>query len=447
MSTTVEKISSNKVKLSFDIDAAKFDEAMGKAYIKVRGQVAIPGFRKGHAPRKMIENMYGEGVFYDEAFELIFDEVYGPAIDENKLEVVDRPQVDIQQIGTGKNLQFTCEVFVKPDVTLGEYKGVEVKKEHTLVSDEDVNAEIEKERNKQAAEVSVDDRAVAEGDTVNLDYSGSVDGVKFAGGTAEGQTLKIGSHTFIPGFEEQMVGMTVGEEKDLNVTFPEKYHAADLAGKDAVFACKIKAVQQKELPEIDDEFIKDISEFDTVAQWKENKKAELLKQRTEAAKISEENELLTKAADNAQCDIPECMIERQVQGMIQDMAYRLAGSGISMDNYFKYMGTDMDKVKEMYKPEARMRCKVDLTLEAIKKAENITAAPEEVEEQIDLYATQNGMTKEDLEKNLSESDREYFADRACVEKVIRLLSDSAVRVDAPAEEKKDEEEQKEEKAE
>ena len=214
-----------------------------------------------------------------------------------------------------------------------------------------------------------------------------------------------------------------------------------------MFACKIKAVQQKELPEIDDEFIKDISEFDTVAQWKENKKAELLKQRAEAAKISEENELLTKAADNAQCDIPECMIERQVQGMIQDMAYRLAGSGISMDNYFKYMGTDMDKVKEMYKPEARMRCKVDLTLEAIKKAENITAAPEEVEKQIDLYATQNGMTKEDLEKNLSESDREYFADRACVEKVIRLLSDSAVRVDAPAEEKKDEEEQKEEKAE
>lgn len=241
MSTTVEKISSNKVKLSFDIDAAKFDEAMGKAYIKVRGQVAIPGFRKGHAPRKMIENMYGEGVFYDEAFELIFDEVYGPAIDENKLEVVDRPQVDIQQIGTGKNLQFTCEVFVKPDVTLGEYKGVEVKKEHTLVTEDDVNAEIEKERNKQAAEVSVDDRAVAEGDTVNLDYSGSVDGVKFAGGTAEGQTLKIGSHTFIPGFEEQMVGMNIGEEKDLNVTFPTEYHAPDLAGKEAVFHVKVNS--------------------------------------------------------------------------------------------------------------------------------------------------------------------------------------------------------------
>ena len=261
MSTTVEKISSNKVKLSFDIDAAKFDEAMGKAYIKVRGQVAIPGFRKGHAPRKMIENMYGEGVFYDEAFELIFDEVYGPAIDENKLEVVDRPQVDIQQIGTGKNLQFTCEVFVKPDVTLGEYKGVEVKKEHTLVTEDDVNAEIEKERNKQAAEVSVDDRAVAEGDTVNLDYSGSVDGVKFAGGTAEGQTLKIGSHTFIPGFEEQMVGMNIGEEKDLNVTFPTEYHAPDLAGKEAVFHVKVNSITETQLPALDDDFAKDISEF------------------------------------------------------------------------------------------------------------------------------------------------------------------------------------------
>ena len=210
MSTTVEKISSNKVKLSFDIDAAKFDEAMEKAYIKVRGQVNIPGFRKGRAPRKLIENLYGESVFYDEAFEQIFDEVYGPAVDENKIEVVDRPEVNIDQIGSGKNLQFTCEVFVKPDVTLGEYKGVAVPREHTLVTDEQVEARIEEERRKQAAEVSVDNRPVAEGDSVNLDYAGSVDGVAFAGGTAQGQTLKIGSHTFIPGFEEQMIGMNVG---------------------------------------------------------------------------------------------------------------------------------------------------------------------------------------------------------------------------------------------
>ena len=210
MSTTVEKISSNKVKLSFDIDAAKFDAAMDKAYIKVRGQVNIPGFRKGKAPRKMIENMYGEGVFYDEAFELIFDEVYGPAVDENKIEVVDRPEIEIQEIGAGKNLKFTCEVFVKPDVTLGEYKGVSVKKETTVVTDVEVDARVEEERNKQATEIQVEDRAVAEGDTVNLDYAGTVDGVAFAGGTAQDQTLKIGSGSFIPGFEEQMIGMNIG---------------------------------------------------------------------------------------------------------------------------------------------------------------------------------------------------------------------------------------------
>ena len=210
MSTTVEKIASNKVKLSFDIDSAKFDEAMGKAYLKVRNQVTIPGFRKGKAPRKMIENMYGEGVFYDEAFELIFDEVYGPAVDENKIEVVDRPEIEIQEIGAGKNLKFTCEVFVKPDVTLGEYKGVSVKKETTVVTDVEVDARVEEERNKQATEIQVEDRAVAEGDTVNLDYAGTVDGVAFAGGTAQDQTLKIGSGSFIPGFEEQMIGMNIG---------------------------------------------------------------------------------------------------------------------------------------------------------------------------------------------------------------------------------------------
>ena len=312
MSTTVEKISSNKVKLSFDIDAAKFDEAMGKAYIKVRGQVAIPGFRKGHAPRKMIENMYGEGVFYDEAFELIFDEVYGPAIDENKLEVVDRPQVDIQQIGAGKNLQFTCEVFVKPDVTLGEYKGVEVKREHTLVTEDEVNAEIEKERNKQAAEVAVDDRPVAEGDTVNLDYSGSVDGVKFAGGTAENQTLKIGSHTFIPGFEEQMVGMAIGEEKDLNVTFPTEYHAEELAGKEAVFHVK-----------------------------------------------------------------------------------------------------------------AEKSVRANLVLEAIENAENFEVSDEEIDAEIEKFAKQIGQSVEELKKNLTEGDREYFKADVIRDKAVKFLCDNA----------------------
>ena len=304
MSTTVEKIASNKVKLSFDIDSAKFDEAMGKAYLKVRNQVTIPGFRKGKAPRKMIENMYGEGVFYDEAFELIFDEVYGPAVDENKIEVVDRPEIEIQEIGAGKNLKFTCEVFVKPDVTLGEYKGVSVKKETTVVTDVEVDARVEEERNKQATEIQVEDRAVAEGDTVNLDYAGTVDGVAFAGGTAQDQTLKIGSGSFIPGFEEQMIGMNIGEEKDLQVTFPEKYHAEELAGKAAVFHVKVNSITETQLPALDDDFAKDISEFDTLEEYKADIRAKLEAQAAERDNNNFTNAVIEKVLENATVEIP-----------------------------------------------------------------------------------------------------------------------------------------------
>ena len=433
MSTTVEKISSNKVKLSFDIDAAKFDEAMGKAYIKVRGQVAIPGFRKGHAPRKMIENMYGEGVFYDEAFELIFDEVYGPAIDENKLEVVDRPQVDIQQIGTGKNLQFTCEVFVKPDVTLGEYKGVEVKKEHTLVTEDDVNAEIEKERNKQAAEVSVDDRAVAEGDTVNLDYSGSVDGVKFAGGTAEGQTLKIGSHTFIPGFEEQMVGMTVGEEKDLNVTFPEKYHAENLAGKNAVFHVKVNSITKTELPELDDDFAQD-NGFDTFDAYK----ADVAKKLQEIADtnydVEIENALIEKAVANAQMDIPAAMIDDQLNYVMRDVEYSMMRQGLRMEDYLKYTGQTREQMAQQYRGEAENRVKIQLVLEAIRKAENIEPTAEDIDEQSAKQAKRAGQEVEAFKANLTDEHKAYLSDLAAIQKVCDLMKAGATVVDKKPEE-------------
>ena len=425
MSTTVEKISSNKVKLSFDIDAAKFDEAMGKAYIKVRGQVAIPGFRKGHAPRKMIENMYGEGVFYDEAFELIFDEVYGPAIDENKLEVVDRPQVDIQQIGTGKNLQFTCEVFVKPDVTLGEYKGVEVKKEHTLVTEDDVNAEIEKERNKQAAEVSVDDRAVAEGDTVNLDYSGSVDGVKFAGGTAEGQTLKIGSHTFIPGFEEQMVGMNIGEEKDLNVTFPTEYHAPDLAGKEAVFHVKVNSITETQLPALDDDFAKDISEFDTLDAYKADVRAKLEAQAAERDNNAFTNAVIEKVMANATVEIPDAMVERQIDSMVRNFEARLAQQGLKLADFMKYTGQDEKSFRNQYRDQAEKSVRANLVLEAIENAEKFEAAEEEIDAEIEKFAKQIGQNVEDLKKNLTEGDREYFKADVIRDKAVKFLCDNA----------------------
>ena len=426
MSTTVEKISSNKVKLSFDIDAAQFDATMDKAYIKVRGQVTIPGFRKGRAPRKMIENMYGgEGVFYDEAFELIFDEVYGPAIDENKLEVVDRPQVDIQQIGTGKNLQFTCEVFVKPDVTLGEYKGVEVKREHTLVTEDEVNAEIEKERNKQAAEVSVDNRAVAEGDTVNLDYSGSVDGVKFAGGTAEAQTLKIGSHTFIPGFEEQMVGMNIGEEKDLEVTFPEEYHAKELAGKKAVFHVKVNGITETQLPALDDDFAKDISEFDTLDEYKADVRAKLEAQAAERDNNAFTNAVIEKVMENATVEIPEAMVERQIDSMVRNFEARLAQQGLKLADFIKYTGQDEKSFRNQYREQAEKSVRANLVLEAVENAENFEATEEEIDAEIVKFAGQIGQDVENLKKNLTEGDREYFKADVIRDKAVKFLCDNA----------------------
>lgn len=425
MSTTVEKISSNKVKLSFDIDAAKFDEAMGKAYLKVRGQVSIPGFRKGHAPRKLIENMYGESIFYDEAFELVFDEVYGPAIDENKVEVVDRPQIDIEQIGSGKNLKFTCEVFVVPDVTLGEYKGVEVKKEHTLVTDEQVDEKVEQERRKQAAEVAVDDRPVAEGDTVNLDYAGSVDGVAFAGGTAEGQTLKIGSHTFIPGFEEQMIGMNVGEEKDLNVTFPEEYHAKELAGKAAVFHVKVNGITETQLPALDDDFAKDISEFDTLDEYKKDIRAKLEAQAAERDENAFTNAVVEKVMENATVEIPEPMIERQIDSMMRDFEYRLSAQGLKLADFMKYTGQDEKAFRAGYRDQAEKSVRAHLVLSAVEKAEAFEATDEEIDAQIAKFAPQTGKTLEELKATLSDADREYFKADAIRDKAVKFLCDNA----------------------
>ena len=425
MSITVEKISSNKVKLSFDVESAKFDEAMNKAYIKVRGQVNIPGFRKGKAPRKLIENMYGESVFYDDAFELVFDEVYGPAVEENKLEVVDRPEIELTQIGAGKNLQFTCEVYVKPDVTLGDYKGVAVKKTVTAVTDEQVDAKVEEERKKQATEVAVEDRAVAEGDTVNLDYAGTVDGVAFAGGTAEGQTLKIGSHTFIPGFEEQMVGMSIGEEKDLDVTFPESYHAEELAGKAAVFHVKVNGITETRLPALDDEFAKDISEFDTLEEYRADVRAKLEAQAAERDKNAFTNAVIEKVMENATVEIPEAMIERQIDSMMRDFEYRLASQGLKLADFMKYTGQDEKAFRANYRDQAEKSVKAHLVLEAVEKAENIDATEEQIDAQIAQLAPQTGKSAEELKATLSEADLGYFKADAIRDNAIAFLCDNA----------------------
>ena len=425
MSITVEKIASNKVKLFFDVDSAKFDEAMAKAYLKVRNQVTIPGFRKGKAPRKMIENMYGEGVFYDEAFELIFDEVYGPAVEEKKIEVVDRPEIEIQEIGAGKNLKFTCEVFVKPEVTLGEYKGVSVKKETTIVTDVEVDARIEEERNKQATEIEVEGRAVVEGDTVNLDYAGTVDGVAFAGGTAQDQTLKIGSGSFIPGFEEQMVGMNIGEEKDLQVTFPEKYHAEELAGKAAVFHVKVNSITETQLPALDDDFAKDISEFDTLDEYKADIRAKLEAAAAERDNNNFTNAVIEKVLDNAEVMIPEAMIERQIDSMMRDFEYRLMGNGLKLDDFIKYTGSDMQAFRENYRGQAIKSVKAHLVLEAIEKAEAIDATEEQIDKQLEAFAAQTGKTVEEFKASLSESDIEYFKADAIRDNCVKFLADNA----------------------
>ena len=324
MSATYEKISGNKAKLSFTVPAAQFEEAMQKAYLKNRGKINVPGFRRGKAPRKLIETMYGEGVFYDDAFQEIFPNLYDEAVKENDLHVVDQPEVDVKEIGEGKDLVFTCEVFVRPDVTLGDYKGLTVEVTKQEVTDADIDARIEQDRQKVARTVDVEGRALENGDTVNLDYAGSVDGVAFEGGTAEGQTLTLGSNQFIPGFEEQMVGMNIGEEKDLNVTFPEQYHAAELAGKAAVFHVKVNSATHTELPELNDEFAADASEYNTFAEYKDSIVKELNEKAAKNNEVAVENALVEKATANAQMDIPEAMIRDQVNYILREMQMRMA---------------------------------------------------------------------------------------------------------------------------
>ncbi len=426
MSSTVTKISSNKMKLTFDIDAARFDEAMNRSYLKNRSRVNVPGFRKGKAPRKLIENMYGESIFYEDAFDEIFDEVYEPAVSENDIKAVDRPEIEIQQIGAGKNLLFTCEVFVYPDVTLCEYKGIKVKRVHTQVTDEQVDARIESDRQKQAAEISIDDRPVKEGDTVDLDYAGTLDGKAFAGGTAVGQSLKIGSHTFIPGFEEQVIGMSIGEERDLTVTFPTQYHAEDLAGKEAVFHVKVNAITETQLPALDDEFAKDISEFDTLEEYRADVRAKLEAQAAQADKNAQTNAVLDAVIKQSTVDVPAPMTQRQIDSMVRDFDYRLRAQGLTIEDYFKYTGQTEQALRESYREQAEYSVKAHLVLTEIEKAEHIDATEDEIDAQILQLSEQMGKTLDEVKASLTEDDREYFKADAVRDNAIRFLVDNAV---------------------
>lgn len=426
---TMEKLEGSKVKLTIEVSAEQFEAATQKAYQKAGKRFNVPGFRKGKAPRKVIENMYGPLAFFDDAFDIVYPEAYQAAIAEQGVEPVDRPDVSIETLPEGETpLVFSLVVAVKPEVELGAYKGIEVEKRAYNVTDDEVDAAIAQLQEGVARMVDVD-RPVENGDTVNLDYSGSVDGVKFDGGTAQGQTLTIGSGQFIPGFEEQMVGMAVGEEKDIEVTFPEEYHAENLAGKKAVFAVKVNGIQVKELPTLDDEFAKDVSEYDTLEALRDAKRQELLEQAEKNAKIQKENDVVRKAVENATVEIPDAMVERQIDSFLQDMGYRLQMQGISLEDYLKYTNTEISALRDQYRADAALRVKSQLVLEAISKAEAIEATPEEIGDKVAEYAKQFGnMTVEDFEKNLQADDRQYFADQVVVEKTLALLVENAKEV-------------------
>jgi len=442
MSYTYEKISSNKAKLSFVFPAEEFDDAMSRAFLKIRKSINIPGFRRGKAPRKIVEAMYGESVLYDDAINLLFPDAYEAAVKEYDLYPVDQPEFNLEEIGSGKDLKFNVEVYVRPDVTLGEYKGLEVEIDKQQVTDAMIDAEINRDVDKASRTVDVEDRPVENGDIVNLDYAGSIDGVAFDGGTAQGQTLTIGSGNFIPGFEEQMIGMKIGEEKDLNVTFPAEYHSSEVAGKDAVFHVKVNGIQKVEKPELDDDFAADVSDFDTFAEYK----ADVVRRLTERVEKNNENAaknaLVEKAVENAQVDIPRAMIESQSDYMIREMEMNASYQGIRLDDYLKYMGMTREALKAQNEPEAVRRVKNELVIDAIRKAEGIEPTEEDIEKQIREQAERYGQDVEDFRRDLTEAQKEYLKDDAAISLVLDLLMK-----DAKISEKKPEEPQEEKKEE
>lgn len=440
MEHTVEKISGNKVKISFNVPAGDFDKAIEKAYLKLRGQISVPGFRKGKAPRKLIERMYGAGVFYEDAMDLLFPDAYMTAVKENDLKPVGRPELDkVDQMEAGKDLVFSCEVFVVPEVKLGEYKGVEVARKARKVTAEEVDARIEQERKRVARSVDVTDRALENGDKAELDYSGSVDGEKFEGGTAEHQSLVIGSGSFIPGFEEQMVGMQIGEERDLNVKFPEEYHAENLKGKDAVFHVKLHAITREELPELDDEFAAEVSDFDTLAEYR----ADLEKHMQEAADAQAEEAarqaLVNTVVENAEVDVPDVMVEEKLDEMMQEMGWRMQQQGFSMEQYLRMLGQTEAEMRNIYRSEALNSVKTELVMDEIVKAEKIEAEEADVDKLLEGYASSMQQTVEKLKESFGAEQLDYFKHRAGVTKALDMLWENAKVTDEPEPEEKAEE--------
>ena len=428
MSLQVEKMEKNMAKLTIEVAAEDLEKAMQNAYQKAKGRISIPGFRKGKAPRKMIEQMYGKGVFLEDAVNALIPEHYSKALAECELEIVSQPTIDITQAEPGKALIFTAEVAVKPEVTLGEYKGVEVPKTETEVTDEDVEAELKKEQEKNSRTISVEDRAAQLNDIVTIDFEGSVDGVPFDGGQATEYPLTLGSNTFIPGFEDQLVGAKVGDDVDVKVTFPEEYQAKELAGKEAIFKCAVKKIEAKELPELDDDFAKDVSEFDTLAEYKEHVKTNLEERKANEAKRAKEDAAVDKAIENAQMDIPEAMLMTQCRQMLDDFSRRMQSQGLSMDQYFQFTGMTADKMMEDMKPQALKRIQTRLVLEKVAEVENIQPTEEEVNEEISKMAEAYKMEADKLKELLGERELEQMKKDMAVQKAVTVIADAAKEV-------------------
>ena len=428
MSLQVEKMEKNMAKLTIEVSAEDVEKAMQSAYQKAKGRISIPGFRKGKAPRKMIEQMYGKGIFLEDAVNALIPEHYSKALGECELEIVSQPKIDLVQTEPGKALIFTAEVAVKPEVTLGEYKGVEVPKSEIEVTDEEVDAEVKKEQEKNSRTINVEDRAAQLNDIVTIDFEGSVDGVPFDGGQATEYPLTLGSNTFIPGFEDQLVGAKVGDDVDVKVTFPEEYQAKELAGKEAIFKCAVKKIEAKELPELDDDFAKDVSEFDTLAEYKEHVKTNLVEKKENEAKHEKEDAAVDKIIENAQMDIPEAMLETQCRQMLDDFSRRMQSQGLSMDQYFQFTGMTAEKMMEDMKPQALKRIQTRLVLEKVAEVENIQPTEEEVNEEISKMAEAYKMEADKLKELLGERELEQMKKDMAVQKAVTLVADAAKEV-------------------
>ncbi|RKD28677.1 trigger factor [Lacrimispora algidixylanolytica] len=421
MSLQVEKLEKNMAKLTVEVSAEEFDKALTAAYNKNRGRFNIPGFRKGKAPQAMIEKMYGAGVLYEDAVNEALDATYAGAAEESGLDIVSRPEISVVQVEKGQNLIYTATVAVKPEVTLGDYKGIEVTKASAEVTDEDIDAELKRVQEQNSRLVTVEDRAVQDGDQTVVDFEGFVDGKTFEGGKGEDYALTIGSHSFIDTFEEQLIGKSIGEACEVNVTFPNEYHATDLAGKPAMFKVTVKEIKSKELPELNDEFASEVSEFENLEEYKNDIKAKLAEKKEKDAATENEDNVVQKVVENSTMEIPEPMIESQVNTMVNDYARRMQSQGLSLDQYMKFTGMTIESLKDQMKPQALKRIQTRLVLEAVAKVENITVADEAVEKEISGMAEAYNMEVDQVKEYLGESGIVQMKEDLAVQEAVDFL--------------------------